>query len=330
MSMAVNLATGSLMTRETTSDQVQLPQVPIAAGRHPDSPKSLECRISSNQNPACMNPGKMHSNKLELYARGRNNLWTDPHIAKQMLSAHLDPSHDAATRNADAIAETIDWIDSVSEGKRQLIDLGCGPGIYANAFYDRGYRVTGVDISANSINHAVAQAKRSNKAIRYQVGNYIEEPLEGIHNLAICIYCDFGALIPPEQEAFLANVRSILDEDGILILDVFGTGLSLAMEETRNWTLHPEPGFWSPLPHLELAESAHFPDAMAWGRRTLIIEEGSTACKEFITWDSYFTEGKIGRILEAAGFALELIKTGLIQSNSFTSDAVMFVKARKT
>lgn len=271
----------------------------------------------------------MQINKLELFSNGRNELWTDPHIAKQMLSAHLDLANDAATRNAEAIEDTINWIDSVSEGKRKLIDLGCGPGIYTNAFHDRGYRVTGIDISANSIQHAVRQAKQSNKPICYQVKNYIEEPLEGDYNLAVCIYCDFGALIPREQEAFLANVRSVLDEDGILIFDVFGTGLNLRKQETRTWTYHPEPGFWSPFPHLELSEVLHFKKAMAWGHRTLIIEEGNLDHKEFVTWDSYFTEEEISQLLKENGFALELVKTDLIKSNSFASDAVMFLKARK-
>lgn len=90
----------------------------------------------------------MLSNTLTLYQRGSHNLWTDTHIAQHMLKAHLDYTHDAASRNIRTIQRTVTWIDAVSEGKRTLIDLGCGPGIYTQAFADRGYTVTGVDISA--------------------------------------------------------------------------------------------------------------------------------------------------------------------------------------
>jgi hypothetical protein len=33
-----------------------------------------------------------------LYERTTEKFWTDPHIAKQMLAAHIDPNTDAASR----------------------------------------------------------------------------------------------------------------------------------------------------------------------------------------------------------------------------------------
>ena len=60
----------------------------------------------------------MATNSLELYARGRRNIWTDRYIAKNLLAAHLDPEGDGASRNLRTIERTVDWIDSVSEGRR--------------------------------------------------------------------------------------------------------------------------------------------------------------------------------------------------------------------
>ena len=82
-------------------------------------------------------------------------LWTDPHIAEQMLSFHLDPDRDLASRNHDFIQESIRWLNErfdLATGKR-VLDLGCGPGLYANGLAALGVSVTGVDFSANSIRH---------------------------------------------------------------------------------------------------------------------------------------------------------------------------------
>lgn len=305
----------SLPSRRCCRRRLQFPIVLVSGNSRIKDP-------STNRN-------LMQSNELKLYSRSKDNIWTDPHIAQQMLAAHLDLSHDAATRNAETVQDTIDWIHSISDGNRDLIDLGCGPGIYATRFHDLGYRVTGVDVSQTSISYAVEKAEKENKKILYRVINYVEEPLQGNFDLAVCIYCDFGALIPGEQAAFLANVRSVLDEDGIFIFDVFGPRLRESKREERTWTIHRQSGFWSPHPHIELCENVHFEKEMAWGSRTIILEEGNPRSREYITWDSYYTREKLSRLLEENGFILEEVRTDLIQSNSFTSGDVLFIKARK-
>lgn len=271
----------------------------------------------------------MLKNDLELYARRADYIWTDPHLAKGMLAAHLDESHDAATRGPASVDATVAWIRQASEGRRRLLDLGCGPGVYARRFHDAGYAVIGVDISAGSIAYAKEAAAATGQAIEYRVADYLRDPLGGPYELATCIYCDLGALTPPERDAFLARVRGALSEGGLFFFDVFGPGLCARKREGRSWSAESGGGFWSPKPHIELSEERHFPAARAWGSRSVIIEEGAPGYKEFITWDTYYDEAAIEAVLEGAGFELEEIKTGLVAGNGFTSDDVLFVKARK-
>lgn len=69
-------------------------------------------------------------------------------------------------------------------------------------------------------------------------------------------------------------------------------------------------------------------EANAWGTRDIILEAGKT--KEFITWDTMYSEESITALLRDNGFTVEEIKTDLVRKNEFTSDDVMFVKAKKT
>jgi SAM-dependent methyltransferase len=268
--------------------------------------------------------------RLELYQRGADQLWTDEHISKYMLAAHLDTSNDAATRNPVSVDRTIDWIVAEAEGRKHAIDLGCGPGIYCERLAARGFEVTGLDLSARSIRHAKRSAEDRGLAIRYVEGSYLDtEGLDlGHHDMALCIYCDFGALLPAEQETFLRNVRGLLDEGGLLFLDVFSFGINEGRKEGKDWNCFPGESFWSPEPHLVLGETRHFPEARAWGTRTIVLEEGG-AEREYITWDSYYAPEDLEALLSRNGFKVEGIKTGLVAKNDFASDDVLFVKARK-
>jgi len=71
------------------------------------------------------------NNELKVYARSKNFLWTDSYIASNMLQAHLDLDHDAASRNRLSIEKTVNWIHREIKGNSTLIDLGCDPGLYA-------------------------------------------------------------------------------------------------------------------------------------------------------------------------------------------------------
>lgn len=268
--------------------------------------------------------------RLELYQRSKDNIWTDAHISKYMLAAHLDTSNDAATRNPASVDRTIDWIVAEAEGGKRAIDLGCGPGIYCEKLAARGLEVTGLDISARSIAYARRSAEDRGLSLRYVEGSYLDTAgLDlGRHDLALCIYCDFGALVPAEQETFLRNARGLLDVEGLLFLDVFSNGINDGRKEGKDWGFCPDESFWSPRPHLVLEEARHFPEARAWGTRTIVIEEDGTE-REYITWDTYYAPGDIEALLDANGFSVEGTMTGLVSKNDFASDDVLFVKARK-
>ena len=69
--------------------------------------------------------------KPQPFEPGEPMFWTDPHIAKQMLASHLDPTVDAASRRPETIERITNWI-AASVGLRpgdRILDLGCGPGL---------------------------------------------------------------------------------------------------------------------------------------------------------------------------------------------------------
>ena len=75
-----------------------------------------------------------------------SDLWTDEHTSKQMLSFHLNGSSDVASRNADFIHRSVEWIASEFNIGRdsKIADFGCGLGLYAGSLAKRGANVTGI------------------------------------------------------------------------------------------------------------------------------------------------------------------------------------------
>ena len=71
-----------------------------------------------------------------LYERTDAAFWDDEHISRGMLAAHLDPEFEGASRSFAFMDRSVDWICATAPPAThpRLLDLGCGPGLYAERF----------------------------------------------------------------------------------------------------------------------------------------------------------------------------------------------------
>ncbi len=161
-------------------------------------------------------------NKPAPFTPGEPLFWNDPHISAQMLKAHLDPNSDLASRRPETIDAMVAWIAAevgLAPGDA-VLDLGCGPGLYATRLAQRGMTVTGVDYSRRSIDYAQAAAQTAGLAITYRYENYLELTDENCYDLALLIYGDYCPLSPEQRTRLLANIRRALRPGGYFVFDV--------------------------------------------------------------------------------------------------------------
>lgn len=265
---------------------------------------------------------------MKLYETGNANIWTDPHIQKQMLLAHLNVNTNAASRKPQIIEATVDWILSDFKEAGKLVDLGCGPGLYAQRFASRHWQVLGVDINSVSVEYAKQVAEANRLDIRYLNSSYLTPFTEEKFDLGTCIYCDFGALTPSQQKEFLGNVSNLINPGGMFVFDLFGAGLTKSKKAGKAWTREDGESFWSKEPCYVLSESVHFESEAVWGQKYIILPDGGTP-KTYVLWDHYFTEAKIADLIGGFGWRIEEINLDLVKKNEFTSEDVLFIKARK-
>jgi len=182
-----------------------------------------------------INELKKYIAKPKLYDPSTNKFWDDKHISKGMLEAHLNPNWDAATRKLEFLEKSVNWILKIAPSSQYkfLLDLGCGPGLYAERFANVGYSVTGVDYSKRSIAYAKKQTLLNKSNIKYHYQNYLTIDYIEQFNLITLIYCDYAALSITDRLILLRKVYQALKPNGKFIFDVF-TPL-MRKDESRSW-----------------------------------------------------------------------------------------------
>lgn len=243
--------------------------------------------------------------KPALFEQSTAPFWADPHISKSMLDFHLAPDIEAASRKHAFIDRSVEWIASqVPPGSHpQLLDLGCGPGIYGERFAKTGYEVTGVDISERSVNYANEQARAAGSNAQYVVQDYRTLSYENAFDLATMIYCDFGVLSDSDGERVLQNAHRALKPNGTLILDVFTPAFY------SNWNADitcefQESGFWRPTPHAIVKSTQDYRDRTTFVTQYAVIEETDTL-EIYRIWEQVFTVETLSARLNKCGFSIE-------------------------
>jgi SAM-dependent methyltransferase len=270
------------------------------------------------------------ANPLDPDATNAVAFWDDPHISQGMLSAHLDPTTDAATHRPDQVRATLRWLtQKVLEGRGHLdvLDLGCGPGLYAQQLAAAGHMVTGIDISSRSLDYARSEARRAGLAIDYRCQSYLALDEEAAFDLVLLIFCDFGALTRADQIDLLARIMRALRPDGVLVFDAFGMDFPSHQRDHRTWTNHPVGGFWSPQPHLVLEESRHFPSQRVVARRIVVIPEDAEPVVHHLR-DHYFDRTQLTEMLSESGYLAPRFDGTVIGSADVAPGGVLLVTAQ--
>jgi cyclopropane fatty-acyl-phospholipid synthase-like methyltransferase len=222
-----------------------------------------------------------------------------------MLAAHLDPDREAASRPHAVIDREVAWLVErlgLAPG-RDVLDLGCGPGLYCTRLARRGPSVTGVDVSPVAVEHARRQAAADGLPIAYHRLDYRRLTWTGAFDAALLVYFDIGVLADGDRDDLLRGVHRALRPGGALVFDVLTPRALRARGERRTWEWRRS-GFWRPGPYLELTATYQYPEADAFLTQTAILD-GDGRTTVYRIWDRGYTPAALEPVLQAQGFTLE-------------------------
>ena len=228
--------------------------------------------------------------------------WDDEHISKGMLAAHLDPGWDAASRNHKFIDRSAEWIANTAPPVKypQLLDLGCGPGLYTERFYQKGYQVMGIDYSRRSLAYAEKSTAEKNYKISYRYQNYLELSAKEEFDIITLIYCDYCVLSGTDRKELVKRICRALRPGGIFIVDAATPKEYENREEKKDWYCSNS-DFWCEEPHLCLNAFYRYEESSTILKQTVIVTEA--AVKNYYLWDHSLTREALDKELSAGGFS---------------------------
>ena len=234
-------------------------------------------------------------------------LWTRPHLARTMLEYHLSQDTDHSSRRIVEVERIVDWLDEQLDldGKR-VIDLGCGPGLYARRMARRGAEVTGVDFSAVALDYA---RTRSTEGVRYVEADYLADDLPSGFDVATLIYYDFCALGPDDRARLLQRIHELLEPGGILALDLAGPGAFDAVEDRVAIEPRLMDGFFAPGDYVGVHRTDVYPkEALSLDRFAVFEPDDAWV---IWNWVQYFTPERAAAELGDGGFMIRALTGGL-------------------
>ena len=243
----------------------------------------------------------MVQDKPNPYAASTAKFWNDPHISKSMLQAHLDPESEAATRNPAFVAKSAAWIASMVTvpEEKALLDLGCGPGIYAERFAACGFTVTGMDFSPRSLEYARRSAADHGAAIDYVLQDYLKLDMEKSIDVITLIYCDYGVLSPQNRTLLLWKIRKALKPGGIFIVDVWNRHWGDRFQQSEEVN-YEHGGFWKAEPYLCITRHFRYDPLPTFLDQYIVVTADRCDC--FNVWETAFDPVTLGDELRQAGF----------------------------
>ena len=124
---------------------------------------------------------------------------------------------------------------SLPEGAA-VLDLCCGEGRHTVALARRGYRMTGLDLSAYHLRLARQAAKEAGVSVRWHRADMRDIPWQGEFDAAINLFTSFGYLESDEEDfRVLARVAGALKPGGRFLLDTINREMLVRHWEEHGW-----------------------------------------------------------------------------------------------
>jgi len=240
------------------------------------------------------------------WAEGGNLPWDDPDFSIRMLREHLDESHGAASRVKAERQQQIDWMtDKLGlKSGQQILDVTCGPGLYATELARRGSHVTGIDFSPSSITYAkeLAREMKVDRRCVFRQQDVRQMRLEEAkYDAALFIYGQLAVFTRQEAQDLLTCIARSLKPGGRLCVELLDQ--ERVDKKDSNWWYTDNRGLWGDAPFLHLGERFWLEAEAISLERFHILHLESGELQQITLCDQTYAMVEMEQMMKQAGFS---------------------------
>jgi SAM-dependent methyltransferase len=267
----------------------------------------------------------------EPWVEGEKIPWDEAGFSWRMLREHLTQEHDSASRRFEIIDLHVGWIHRqlLASEPAHILDLGCGPGLYASRLAKLGHTCLGIDFSPASITYARAQAEREGLPCTYRQADIRTAGYGTGHRLAMLIFGEFNTFTLEGARGILTKAHGALDDGGLLLLEPHTfTAVQELGGQSRWYTA--ESGLFSNRPHLCLYESFWDSGQQTTTERYYIVDASSGEVARHAASMRAYTDAEYRALLTASGFDDIAFYPSLTGEAERAHPNLLVIVARKT
>jgi ubiquinone/menaquinone biosynthesis C-methylase UbiE len=229
--------------------------------------------------------------------------WDDPQFSKRMLREHLTQDHGMASRKSGAIAEQAAWIAGrlLGGGPRKLLDLGCGPGLYAPHLTAVGHIYQGIDFGPASIEYAERNFSQKGQC-EFTLGDVRQADFGQGHDLVMMLFGEINVFSPGECAHILGKAHTALKPGGRLFLEAHTFDAVREIGHGSSW-YKSSGGLFSDAPHVCLTEN-HWYESQAVALQMFhVVDLESCKLQTYRSANQAYDQDEYQSMLRKAGFS---------------------------
>ncbi len=232
--------------------------------------------------------------------------WDEPAFSARMLREHLDQSHGAASRTDQERPYQIKWLSeklALQEGS-SILDVTCGPGLYAVDFAQQGCHIRGIDFSPAAIAYARSRAMEYGVADRCQ---FQQEDVRAAqypsltYDAALFLYGQFGPFRRDQAAGLLRSIAASLRPGGRLVIELLDQ--ERVDKKNSSWWFTDDKGLWGDSPFLHLGQRNWLDEEQISVEQFTIINLETAAITEINLCDQIYAVSHMVDMLKEAGFS---------------------------
>lgn len=238
------------------------------------------------------------------WAEGEKIPWNDPAFSQRMLQEHLSQEHDAASRRSEKIDQHVQWIHQVvlRSQRSNILDLGCGPGLYTSRLAESGHSCMGIDFSPASIAYARQQAKTRDLGCTYLESDLRQADFGRGYDLVMFIFGELNVFQINDARLILNKAYQALKPGARLLLEVHTSHAIQAIgQQSASW-YSTEYGLFSDRPHLCLYESDWNAPRKVATERYFIVDLTTNNVTRFAASIQAYSDDEYHSLLSQCGF----------------------------